>query len=48
MPRKYKYNVARFVDKYYPEAALVSDNREYALQCPWHEGSLGGSAGERR
>ena len=39
MRRKSKYNVARFIDKYYPEAKLVSDNKEFIVQCPWHEGS---------
>lgn len=39
MPRKSKHNVFKFIDKYYPEAKLVSDSKEFAVQCPWHEGS---------
>lgn len=39
MRRKSKYNVQIFMDKYYPEAKLASDNKEYVVHCPWHEGS---------
>lgn len=39
MRRKSKYNVAKFMNKYYPEATLASDNKEFVVRCPWHEGS---------
>ena len=33
-----KYDVARFVYKYYPDAKLAASGDEFLLTCPWHEG----------
>jgi len=35
---KIRYDVARFVFKYFPEAKLAAAEKEFILQCPWHDG----------
>ena len=35
---KIRYDVVRFVFKYFPEAKLASAEKEFILQCPWHDG----------
>ena len=35
---KIRYDIARFVFKYFPEARLAASDKEFILNCPWHDG----------
>lgn len=33
-----RFDVVRFVYKYFPEAKLAASGKEFLLECPWHDG----------